>query len=97
MDEVGSGLVFRYQDSNNYYRMLMVKDKKVGGPYLSLDKKEDGKIQNIKKITSGPGFFGNYDIGKWYNLKIIIRGSDFELFVEGVSALKATDKTFECH
>jgi len=46
----GFGMLFRYQNPQNYYRFLLVKDPKFGGPFLQLDKCVAGNFQKLARI-----------------------------------------------
>jgi hypothetical protein len=94
LDEDGVGLVFRYQDSQNYYAFTMVKNKKAGGPFVALVKKVHGEFTTIAKSLSGGEGGGDYHIGTWYRLKVVARGDNLEAYVNGDSVLHARDQTF---
>jgi predicted phosphodiesterase len=52
-DDDGIGIIFRYQDKDNYYRLLFLNDAGNGGPFRSLQKMADGNLTTIaeKRIT----------------------------------------------
>jgi hypothetical protein len=81
----GGGLVWRYQDANNYYiaRMNPLEDnyrvyKVVAGKRIQLETKE-----NIKVAA-----------GEWHVLKIRQRGDHIECFLDGHKHLDTRDNTF---
>lgn len=47
----GVGLLFRYQDAQNYYRLLLVENPAYGGPFIRLDKNVNGKFQVLAQTT----------------------------------------------
>lgn len=95
IDDDGVGLIFRYQDINNYYRVFMVRDETHGGPYIVLEKKVNGNFETVKKVESGDGFHGDYQLGRWYALKLVAKGNNFEFFVDESLVLAASDNTFK--
>jgi hypothetical protein len=81
----GGGLVWRYQDANNYYvcRMNPLEDnyrlyKVVGGKRTQLATKEGLKIPT----------------GEWHTLQINQVGDAIECFLDGKKELAAMDGTF---
>lgn len=82
----GGGIVWRYQDANNYYiaRMNPLEDnfrvyKVVGG-------KRSREFQNAEvKIPTG----------EWHTLKIKMEGDHIECFVDGKKYLDVKDDTFD--
>jgi hypothetical protein len=81
----GGGLVWRYQDANNYYiaRMNPLEDnyrvyKVVGGKRTQLETKEDVKIP----------------VNEWHRLKVTMKGDHIECFLDGKKLLDARDTTF---
>jgi hypothetical protein len=81
----GGGIVWRYQDANNYYiaRMNPLEDnyrvyKVVAGKRIQLDTKEKIKIP----------------VGEWHVLKIRQQGDQIECFLDDQKHLSARDDTF---
>jgi hypothetical protein len=81
----GGGLVWRYQDANNYYvaRMNPLEDnyrvyKVVAGARKQLGTKEDLKIPT----------------GEWHRLKVRHVGDRIECFLDGKKLLDVRDDTF---
>src|SRR5207249_1734040 len=80
----GGGIVWRYQDADNYYiaRMNPLEDnfrvyKVVGGKRTQLETKEGLKVA----------------VGAWHNLKIKMAGNRIECFLDGQKHLDITDNT----
>jgi hypothetical protein len=85
-NDQGGGLVWRYQDANNYYiaRMNPLEDnyrlyKVVAGKRIQLAGKEDVKVPT----------------GEWHTLKIEQKGDEIECYLDGKELLKAKDDTFQ--
>jgi hypothetical protein len=81
----GGGIVWRYQDANNYYiaRMNPLEDnyrlyKVVAGKRIQLAAKEDLKVP----------------VGTWHTLAIKMAGDQMECFLDGKKYLEAKDDTF---
>src|SRR5579859_5565887 len=80
----GGGIVWRYQDANNYYiaRMNPLEDnyrlyKVIGGERMQLETKEDIKIP----------------VGEWHHLKIKHVGDMIECYLDGKRILQHNDNT----
>ncbi len=80
----GGGIVWRYQDAENYYvaRMNPLEDnyrlyKVVAGKRIQLDTKEDLVVP----------------VGEWHTLKIKHVGDQIECFLDGKKILSAQDNT----
>jgi hypothetical protein len=84
-NDQGGGIVWRYQDANNYYvaRMNPLENnyrvyKVVAGERKELKRKEDLKVKP----------------GEWHTLKIRQEGNHLECFLGGKKMLDARDDTF---
>ena len=82
----GGGLVWRFQDANNYYvaRMNPLEDnyrlyKVVAGRRMQLATKEDLKVP----------------ANEWHTLKVKHGGDRVECFLDGKKMLEGTDDTFQ--
>ena len=80
----GGGIVWRYQDANNYYvaRFNPLEDnyrlyKVIGGERMQLETKEDIKIP----------------VGEWHHLKIKHVGDMIECYLDGKRILQHNDNT----
>ncbi|HLW65673.1 MAG TPA: family 16 glycoside hydrolase [Gemmataceae bacterium] len=84
-EDQGGGIVWRYQDANNYYvaRMNPLEDN------FRVYKVQDGKRSQ----------FQNFDIkipsGEWHTLKIKMQGDHIECFLDGMKHLDVKDSTFD--
>jgi hypothetical protein len=81
----GGGIVWRYQDKDNYYiaRMNPLEDnyrvyKVVNGKRIQLETKEDIKVK----------------AGEWHKLKIDMMGDHIQCYLDGEKILDARDSTF---
>jgi hypothetical protein len=81
----GGGLVWRYQDANNYYvcRMNPLEDnfrvyKVVDGKRTQLGTKEDLKVP----------------VGEWHTLRVKQAGDRIECYLDGRKYLEVRDETF---
>jgi Domain of Unknown Function (DUF1080) len=84
----GGGIVWRYQDANNYYiaRMNPLEDnyrvyKVVAGKRIQLGTKEG------LKVPTGP-------TGEWHTLRVRMEGDHIECYLDGQKQLDAKDSTF---
>lgn len=82
----GGGIVWRYQDADNYYiaRMNPLEDnfrvyKVIAGKRIQLETKEDLKVPT----------------GEWHNLKIKMVGDHIECFFDGKKYLDAKDDAIQ--
>jgi hypothetical protein len=82
----GGGIVWRYQDANNYYvaRMNPLEDnyrvyKVVDGKRTQLETKEDLKVP----------------VGEWHTLKVVMTGDQITCSLDGKKQLEAKDATIK--
>jgi len=80
----GCGLVFRYQDADNYYltRANALEDN------VRLYFVKNGNRQQIKSWS------GKVKSGVWHDYKVAAKGDRFVVTFDGQQVLEATDKTF---
>jgi hypothetical protein len=86
-EDQGGGIVWRYQDNNNYYicRMNPLEDnfrvyKVVAGRRMQL-----ASTKNDIKVPAG----------EWHTIKITMKGDQIECFLDGKKHLEAKDDTFK--
>lgn len=79
-----AGLVFRYQDENNYYvaRANALEDN------VQLYKVVNGRRQQLA------GWNGRVASGIWHELRVDVTGGHFEVSWDGQKVINANDKTF---
>lgn len=75
------GVIFGYQDKNNYYRYSMNKKYK----YRRLIKKVKGKVSILSEDTTG------YDLNKWYSFEAKIQDNEILIFLNDILIFKAKD------
>jgi hypothetical protein len=78
------GLMFRYQDENNYYRFTWDKERNT----RNLVKNENGQF-TILAQDSVP-----YVTGKNYQVKIAAQGSSLQVSIDGSPVFSVNDSTF---
>jgi hypothetical protein len=80
----GCGLVFRYQDANNYYltRANALEDN------VRFYHVKDGNRAQIKSWS------GKVKSGVWHDFRVEAKGDHFAVTFDGKQVLDATDKTF---
>jgi hypothetical protein len=80
----GCGLVFRYQDANNYYvtRANALEDN------VRLYFVKDGRREQIKSWS------GKVKSGVWHDYKVEAKGAHFVITFDGKKVIDASDKTF---
>jgi hypothetical protein len=91
IDQAG-GLVWRFQDENNYYivRANALEDNVV------LYKVQDGHRTDLPVRGEGRTYGKKADVpaGRWSTLRIIARGPLFEVFFNGTKLFEVADTTF---
>jgi hypothetical protein len=83
-DNDGIGIMFRYQDANNYYRFVWDKERS----YRALEKCENGQF-SILAQDSIP-----YVMGKYYQVKIVAQGSTLQVSIDSNPVFSVSDSTF---
>jgi hypothetical protein len=88
-----AGLVWRYQDANNYYvvRANALEDNVV------LYKMEDGKRSDLKPIGAGRFSYGeNAPVpdDQWSSLSVVVLGPKFTVALNGEHLFDVEDETF---
>lgn len=92
VDQAG-GIVWRYQDKDNYYvvRANALEDNVV------LYKMENGKRSDLKPVGAGWFTYGKkvkVPLGDWSELRVVARGSRFEVSLGGKELFVVDDRTF---
>lgn len=80
-DNDAVGIMFRYQDKDNYYRFSMDKER----GYRRLVKKVGGRFTKLAENTQG------YNVGQWYTLKVRAVGSNIQVFVDNSLVFNVND------
>lgn len=84
--EQSAGLVWRFEDTANYYFALASADKDRVGIYR--------KANNVVSLLAHASVTHRIDDKEWNLLKIIFRGSHFTLFFGHRKLVEAVDNTF---
>ena len=81
----GGGLLWRYQNENNYYvvRANPLEDN------FRLYKVVNGNRKQFKSANF------NIETGKWYDMKIVMNGNSIKCYFDDKLELEATDNTFQ--
>lgn len=83
-DNDALGVMFRYQDDNNYYRFSIDKERN----YRRLVKCQDGVFTLLAQDTVP------YTINQTYHVDITVQGNQIEVFIDGNSILNTSDNSF---
>ncbi len=78
------GVMFRYQDPNNYYRFTWFSE----GKMRRLEKRVDGVFQVLAQDRE------IYQTGETYALQISAQGSSLNVIIDGKSIFSVTDASF---
>ena len=84
MNNNSIGVMFRYQDDRNYYRLVWNQKSK----FRQLEKIENGIPTVLAKDTVG------YVKGRNYQAQIIAQGTTLKVFIDGAQIFSVTDSTF---
>jgi hypothetical protein len=85
-DDDGVGLLFRYQDADNYYRFFMVEDDNNGGPLRKLEKCVDGAFTILAVDSSAFSY-----TTEPFVVTVRARGAALSAMVDGESVVEAED------
>jgi len=83
-DNDGIGIMFRYQDENNYYRFIWDKQRNS----RAIVKCENGLFTILAED------FVPYVTGKTYQVKISAQGSSLQVSIDGSPVFSVTDSSF---
>jgi hypothetical protein len=85
-NDQGGGIVWRYQDANNYYvaRMNPLENNYRLYRVVASDRQELKRKEHLK-----------VKVGEWHTLKIRQEGNHIECFLDGKKMLDARDGTFK--
>ena len=74
-NEGGMGFLVRYQNVNDFYKISLVYNKNLGGPYIRIDKIKDGKVTKLYQVKKC------YKLGQENEAKIIINGKRIDFYL----------------
>jgi len=87
-DDDGIGIIFRYADEKNYYRLLMLTDPNNGGPVQKLQKFNDGQIELIEERR-----IPNPVPKGWFALTADVRGDTIKIYLNEEIIFSISDLT----
>jgi hypothetical protein len=93
-DNDGIGLIFRYADESNYYKLEMDNDEGNGRNFRKLFKVVNGDEETIwTDPDSGTESFEAYPQGEdaWFEVRIRAVGNEIQVFLDGVEICHVTD------
>ncbi|HEY9720598.1 MAG TPA: family 16 glycoside hydrolase [Oscillatoriaceae cyanobacterium] len=88
-DDDGVGVLFRYQDENNYYRLLNVQDSGNQGPFTRLQVKQNGTYK-----TLGDNAQALIPSGQATAVEVDANGAHLMVKIGGTTAFDVQDTTF---
>jgi hypothetical protein len=84
-EDQGGGLVWRYQDANNYYLATANALDKNVALY---------KVENGRRLALTPGVKHDIPSNGWSILKVSVRGNRFQVYLDHRRILQGWDSTF---
>ena len=87
-DDDGFGVVFRYQDSEHFYRLLFLQDGMSGGPITRLDRRNGADYTEIWSNAKG------YRTGSEMQIEVEVDGASIKASMNGTFLCEVTDKSY---
>ena len=84
-EDQGGGLVWRYQDANNYY---------LARANVLAENVELYKVENGRRFPLSPGVKHDIPSNGWSILKVSVRGNRFQVYLDHRRILQGWDNTF---
>lgn len=78
------GIIFGYQDDNNYYRLSLASHK----GYRKLEKRVNGMFTQLAGSTA------RFEPNEWNNIRVVLMDGLINVYVDGQYALTAVDGSF---
>jgi hypothetical protein len=88
MDDDGFGVVFRYQDSEHFYRLLIINDTLSGGPLTRLDKRDGADYTEL--WSEERGFRKDAQI----TIEVLAVGNTIRIRIDGQQLLQVSDDAY---
>ena len=85
VDDDGFGVVFRYQDSEHFYRLFFLEDGLSGGPLVRLDRREGPDYTELWSLNRG------YRPGKEMSIEVSVIGDQISASLDGKSLFEVRD------
>lgn len=89
-DNDGVGVIFRYQDENNYYRLISVKDSLNHGPLTRLEVKQNGIFRTLAENKTP---IHDLNGGDPVQLVVTMSGSELRAEANGQELFTVTDNS----
>lgn len=91
-EDQAAGVVWRYLDNDNYY---IVRANAIENNVV-LYKVEKGKRTDLPLVGKGRTYGQKVTVpsGKWSSLKVVAKGAQFEVYLDGKMLFKVEDTTF---
>lgn len=90
-DDDGVGVIFRYQDGDNYYRLLSVKDAGNHGPFTRLELKRNGSFKTLAEVSRT---LHEAAAAGAAEIRLTAHASQIQVEVNGELWLQASDSSF---
>lgn len=87
-DDDGWGVIARYVDKDNYYRFITVADSGNQGPFMRIDRMEDGKPTVLVEKREA------FTPGKMVRVRLRVSGNSISAWLDDRQVLTATDSKF---
>ena len=87
-DDDGFGVVFRYQDSEHFYRLLFLQDGLSGGPVTRLDRREGADYTELWSAERG------YQTGAAVAIEVTVAGELIKASVDGRELFEIRDAAY---
>jgi hypothetical protein len=87
-DDDGFGIVFRYQDSEHFYRLLFLQDGLSGGPITRLDRREGQDYTQLWSVEIG------YRPGVELTIEVKLDNEAIQVSVDGRRLLDVKDGAY---
>ncbi len=87
----GIGLVFRFQDVDSFYYVLLHDNGNPAAPfrYRLIARKQDGVFSMLE--TGGADASAGYTPNTWFSLRLAVQDDRFDLAIDGVDVLSGRD------
>ena len=87
-DDDGFGVVFRYQDGEHFYRLLLLQDGFSGGPMTRLDRREGADYTELWSAARG------YRPGAEVLIEVSVEGDVIKASVDGIQLFEKKDGSY---
>ncbi len=89
-DDDGIGILFRYRDARNYYRLILLDDANNRGPFTRLQKYVDGVMTTLQETQSTAKAI---PVG-WFSVTADVRQDSIKIYLNGSLLFNTTDAAF---